>query len=167
MSDYVVPLPLPCKTIDIFGRIITLDWYDGITSGLAEFLSHGTAIRFDLLAWGPAQERRVFTLSRLNPSAFEQAIDLLKQRDVPSWPRWDLPWPKEQDESERLSRALDEILKRSVGPEYAIETDSMFETVFAAKNLDQIPQGLIPEHFAPYPLSDDYEFWHRFVAVTQ
>jgi hypothetical protein len=64
---------------------------------------------------------------------------------------------------------LDEILKESGKPESAIETDSMFETVLAARVLNQEAQSRVPERFEAfpaYPLSDDYGFWHRFLDVT-
>jgi len=164
MIEMIQSASLPCPTLSVFTRIVTLGWYDGITSGLAESAINGSAYRFDLLAWGPYQERRIFALSALPDSAFDEAVRLLELLGTPVWPRWSPGWPSAQEDGKRLSRTLDEILEESERPKLAIETDSMFKAVFAARHLDQVPAGMIPERFDAYPQSDTYDLWHRFLA---
>ena len=162
MSGILLTDSLPCPTLSVFERIVALGWYDGITSGLAQ--RTGSAFRFDLLAWGPSQERRIFAISSLPASAFDEAVRSFESEDVPTWPKWFPRWPSEPEGLKQLTHALNEILELSERPKHAIETDSMFEVVFAALQLDQVPAGAIPERFEAYPQSDGYDLWHRFLA---
>jgi hypothetical protein len=159
--------PLPAPTMQVFDRILTLGWYDGITSGLVCSPAAASAFRFDLLAWGPYQERRVFALSLIPVAVFEKAVRLLSRFEQPVWPRWDAVarWPSAPDEAAKLNRQLDGIIEADERPELVTETDSMFETMYAAKRVSGVALDLLPSRFDAYPSLDNFDFWHQYLDL--
>jgi hypothetical protein len=159
-------IAFPAQTVELFSKILTLGWYDGITDGLVCVAQSSETCRFDLLAWGPGQDQRVFALSPIAISVFDDAVRSLRGFDAPIWPRWDVRWPSNKDEGKRLGANLDLILSNAGRPDFVIETNSMFETVFAAKRLSGPSVDLIPDHFEAYPLLDNYDCWHQYLGLV-
>jgi hypothetical protein len=165
MDESVFPeVRWPSLSDSVFDRVMTLGWYDGVASGLAQRFLAPVPFKFDLLAWGPGQERRIFAFSPLELGAFEKAVGLMSQLEPPKWPRWDFPWKSDSVEMNRLSRELDEILKDAGRPEFVVEADSMFETLFATKHLSADCLKLLPDSFEGDPHLDNFDYWHRYVG---
>jgi hypothetical protein len=156
----------PSRSLDLFDKILTLGWYDGITSDLACITAASEAFRFDLLAWGPRQDRRVFAISAISASQFDQAVRLLSEFGPPVWPSWHARWPSNEDEGALLGLELDRVLANADRPEFVIEAGSMFETVFAAKNLSGLSLKLLPDHFDGQPYLDNFDYWHQYLGLT-
>lgn len=74
-----------------FARVISLGFYDGTTSGLAQVLDSSGDVawcRYELVAWDDGQDTRVFCLGSIQEEAFESAQVLLSETEEPSWPVW-------------------------------------------------------------------------------
>ncbi|HEX3471072.1 MAG TPA: hypothetical protein VHT28_07785, partial [Silvibacterium sp.] len=75
--------PIPSRLV--FEETIARDWYDGITSGFATSMRLDAAFRFDIIAWGPKQETRVFVFSPLDGPCFNEIVELLSSKEAPNW----------------------------------------------------------------------------------
>jgi hypothetical protein len=156
---------LPCPATSIFDRVLTIDWYDGITSGAVRRTLDAAAFRFDLITWGPGQDRRVFALSPITISAFESVIDLWSQLEQPKWPVWHVPWRLMSEDLPRWNRELDAILAGAAKPSFALEADALFETIFGIRSIsDQAPE--LPSQFDGRSFLDNYQDWHRYLGES-
>lgn len=91
-------------------RLISLGFYDGTTNGLIE-LGGSRSFRYDLISWDENQDKRVYCIGPLPPSAFQKALDVLRSLGEPRWPVWNPLWKFENEEAQMSAqRALDEIL---------------------------------------------------------
>ena len=161
----VTPITVPCATTSFFDRILTIDWYDGFTSGAVLREWSQTAYRFDLITWGPGQDMRVFALSRIDISAFNEVVQLWSQLELPTWPVWHIPWRKMSEDLSKWNRELDSILANAAEPEFALETDSMFQTISAIRAIsDSAPA--IPKRFGPDSFLDNFAEWHRYLGAS-
>jgi hypothetical protein len=86
-------LSFPASSETVFDKMLWIDWYDGITSGLVVDSAIAKAFRLDILAWGPQQQQRIFVLSELDIREFDQVVALLAEETPPTWPTWDPEWP--------------------------------------------------------------------------
>jgi hypothetical protein len=101
-------------------RLISLDYYDGTTSGLIRLDEAATDYRYDLVAWDSNQDIRVFCLSSLAPFAFDKAVEVISILGKPSWPCWYPLWKfTSQQEREATERRLNAIVGDQSGP-YAV-----------------------------------------------
>ena len=165
--EAILQSSLPSPTASFFDRIITLGWYDGITDGLVCDSSGSFAFRFDILAWGPGQDQRVFALSAISIQAFDEVVELLGQLKPAHWPRWDVGgWPSDLSELERLNNELNRILAHSAKPSLVIETESMFKTIYGVRPLTDTSLSLIPDQFDGYPHLDNYDYWHKYLGLS-
>ena len=155
--------PIPSRLV--FEETIARDWYDGITSGFAMSLRHGAAFRFDIVAWGPKQETRVFVFSPLDGPGLREIVGLLSRSEAPHWPVWFPKWGMSEPDSSSLRDEIDRILLKSRPPEFAVASDSMFETLFAAKPLDQRTRGWLPSQFDGFLSRDNFDEWKEFLAL--
>ncbi len=163
----ILQSPFPSPTESLFDRIMTLGWYDGITDGLVCGPSGSIAFRFDILAWGPSQDRRVFVLSPISIPTFDEVVKLLEQLRPTKWPRWDVGgWPSDLAQLERLNHELNQILVNSAKPSLLIETESMFKTIYGARQLSEDSLNLMPDQFDGYPQSDNYDYWHKYLGLS-
>lgn len=160
-SETSFPSPIE-KT---FNNVISIGWYDGTVSGLALDSLHSLAFRFDLLDWGWGQEVRVFALSPLAVTDFEEAVKLYDKSETPNWPIWYPCWPSAPLEQESMGRELDAILARAARPEYAFASQSRFETILAAKLLTEPARGFLPTEFDDQP-NGDFDYWQKYLELS-
>lgn len=153
----------PTSSSVLFDKVLTLGWYDGITSGLANNPAKSYACRFDLLIWSPRQDRRIFALSRLNEADFSKASSLVSKIESPKWPRWVLRWPSNEREAKSLDDDLKLVLIQASKPDFVLESDSMFEEIFAVKPLSAPASELLADRFDGEPYLDNYEYWHQYL----
>jgi len=159
-------LLFPCPAGRVFDKVVWLDWYDGITSGVALRSQIGKAFKLGMLAWGPGQDQRIFALSPLKVPEFDRFVRFLAGSEVPAWPNWYPTWPKGEPEKLRLSSEIDEHLKAAGSPEYALATGSMLKTIYAVKPLKGAAQDLLPPDFGPYPAGDDFAYWEEYLGLV-
>ncbi|MGD0548179.1 MAG: hypothetical protein ABR991_10195 [Terracidiphilus sp.] len=157
---------LPASTESLFDRIITLGWYDGITDGLVCGPSGSFAFRFDILAWGPSQDQRIFAFSPISIVVFNEVVSLLSQIEQPEWPYWNAIWPSDSEETKRLYQELVYILQNAEKPSFVIETESMFKTISGVRELCGDCFDLIPSQFSGYPHLDNYDYWHSYLGLS-
>jgi hypothetical protein len=157
--------PIPSRLV--FEETIACDWYDGITSGLAMSMRLDTAFRFDIIAWGPEQETRVFVFSPLDRQGFREAVGLLSSKEAPNWPIWFPKWSIWEPGSSPLKDEINRILSNSKPPEFAVASDSMFETLFASRPLDGRTRGLLPSQFDGFPSRDNFDEWREFLSLPR
>jgi hypothetical protein len=153
----------PASAESVFDKVVSLGWYDGTTSGAAMCSLAALAFRFDILAWGPFQETRVFAFSPLSLEDFEEIIRLFSNLEAPKWPCWFPRWPTGTPGEEALRTALDARLANAKFPEFVVACDSMFKTLLAAERLDAPSRQLIPLEFDGYPAADNFEYWREFL----
>src|SRR5262245_37097605 len=85
--------------LPLLGRVISLAYEDGPTSGAAESADSSTSYRFELLAidvdgvydhdaWDRGEELRVYSLTKLAEGSFGRIVAVLSQFEQPTWPVW-------------------------------------------------------------------------------
>jgi hypothetical protein len=163
----ILKIPLPSPTESFFDRILTMGWYDGITDGLVCGPSGIFVFRFDILAWGPGQDQRVFALSPITIAIFDEVVKLLGQLESPKWPRWDVGgWPADLVKLRRLNQDLDQILTNAEKPSLVMETESMFKTIYGVRLLSGDSMNLMPDQFDGQPHLDNYDYWHSYLGLS-
>jgi hypothetical protein len=159
-------LQYPVASQNIFSKIIGHDWYDGITSGLTTSQLFGS-FRFDIITWGPCQETRIFALSRLADRDFNRIEELLSVHETPNWPVWFPKWPRSSANESELKDELNRLWSSAKAFEYAVAADSKFETLLAAKQLDQQDLNFLPSEFDGQPVSDKFNEWRIFLNLPE
>jgi hypothetical protein len=149
-----------------FDKVVSLDWYDGITSGLAMCSQFSLAFKFDLLAWDESQERRVFAFAPLTVKIFEHIVRRLGRKETaPEWPIWYPKWPSGLPEKKLLKTEIDKQLTSAKPPDYIIASDSMFTLLLAARRLDGSSRELLPPNFDGVPFRDNFDYWQEYLGV--
>jgi hypothetical protein len=164
-ADTILQIPVPFSADSFFERILEMGWYDGITDGLVCGPSGSFAFKFDILAWGPGQDQRIFALAPISIEAFDEVVSFLSRLERPEWPRWSLQWPSDPVESRLISQQLDQFLANVETPSHVIETDSMFKTIQGARQISSDYMKLIPSRFDGSPHLDNYDLWHKYVGL--
>ncbi len=157
LSDLSFPIP----TRSIFEKTVVHDWYDGVTSAIATSLRLRASFKIDIVAWGPRQETRVFVLSPFADRDFETIEDSLSRQEEPKWPIWFPAWAAWSSGSGELKSEIKDVLSRAKAPEYAAATDSMFETILAAWQLDNAARDSLPSDLDGLPSNDNFDDWKR------
>jgi hypothetical protein len=162
---FLSQLSFPISSRLVFDETIARDWYDGVMSGWAMAARFDLAFRFDIVSWGPRQGTRVYAFSLLDSKDFKRIVGLLSTKEEPNWPIW---FPKSLVGESEPDSSIDEVnssLVRAKPPEFVIASDSMFETLFAAKLLDDRMRGLLPSQYEDDPSSDNFDKWKEFLAL--
>lgn len=163
-EDIFAGIAFPTPIEMVFDNVISIGWYDGTTSGLAVHSSSLLAFRFDLLAWGPSQEVRVFVLSPIAIQGFEQVVKLFSRFEPPQSPIWYPGWPSETQRKSQLESELDSILKQANNAEFVFASQSRFETILAAKRLTQSSRTFVPHEFDAYG-AGNFDYWQGFLEL--
>lgn len=149
----------------IFGKVLSLGWYDGTTSGLAQCSRCPTVFRYDIVDWDSDQERRMFAFSPFNAQDFERIVELLSSIEKPSWPFW---FPKGEftlQQRESIKVEVDECLARAERPEYLLASDRRLDVVFAIRRLSGPERDRLPTQFDGLPVTNDFNYWRELVGL--
>ena len=157
----------PVSSRSVFDQTIARDWYDGVTSGVTSSAHLGVAFRFDIIAWGPSQQKRVFAFAPLTTEVFSKMVAFLKEQEEPGWPIWFPEWPVWQTDKNARGAEIGDLLSKAGPPEYAVASDSMFTTLLAAKALDSTARKLLPTTYDGIPSSDSFEYWREFLSLSE
>lgn len=68
-----VPSPFEVKVIN---------WYDGITEGVARCRTCGWAYHVEMLTWDQGQDIRIYGFRRILPEAFEKLVAVISVQEV-------------------------------------------------------------------------------------
>ena len=167
LSELLFPTPSQL----VFDRTVVGDWYDGLTSGIAQSSRLSASFRFDIVTWGPRQELRVFAFSPLAVRDFERIVELLREQAASSeqgqasWPIWFAKWPTWDLGSTPIKSEIGVLLSNASPPEYAVAADSMFETLFAARELDAVMRSSLPTIFDGQPVTSNFDDWRNFLSL--
>ena len=113
-------------------RVLALGWYDGATSGLAEYRGYPYLFQFELVT-SVVSEPRVFILRSSPVSRLSELDDVLSPLGEPRMPLWAPVW-RFHSESEK-SRADEAI-------ELAMPVSSPVIAVVVADSVDATPTNI-------------------------
>ena len=141
-----------------FGRIISLGFYDGTTSGIARCSHCSKSYKYDLVAWDGDQDIRVFSLSALPPESFaalEVLLSQLKSRFVDS------------DDPKRrtiVKTAVGVELAKAEAPTLVLATRRFEQEILAARPVtielrNRILVGGV------YPTAGMWDFWSDYLSI--
>ena len=156
----------PVASRAVFDQTIGGDWYDGLTSGIAKSPRLEVAFKFDIIAWGPSQSKRVHVFAPLYAEAFGRIVDLLRNQEEPTWPIWFAEWPLWKSDQSARAREISELLSKAGPAEYAVASDAMFTTLFAAKPLDSGARELLPATYDGIPSGETFAFWKDYLNLS-
>jgi hypothetical protein len=119
-----------------FTKVIATRYYDGPMEG---FLAHSDwqqACVFQLLDWDRETDMRVYEIARVEDLGFEEAVALLFQERMPTWPVWVLPTA----DRERGEQLVDECFARA-RPVATITTRDLFGDIALWDPADDAPMS--------------------------
>lgn len=129
-------------------QVLAFGYYDGPTEGVLQ-CGNGQSYRFDLLAWEPeTQDLRIFCLSSLPSSGWEQLTALCAAHESPRWPVWVVGW------HEGLHQPIQDILRQAGPVQWVVATEDLQGEILRAK-------AIRPEELAQ--VTD----WGAFLGLTQ
>lgn len=163
----LLDLSFPIASQAVFDKTVARDWYDGLTSGIARSSELGVAFRFDIIAWGPSQEKRVFAFSPLGIEVFDRIVELLQGQDTPKWPIWFPEWPIWESEENATAFEIRELLSKAGLPQYAVASDSMFTMLLAARTFDSSSRERLPATFDGSPANDNFQYWRELLGLSE
>lgn len=143
-----------------FGRIVSLGFYDGTTSGVARCSHCSKSYRYELIAWDSGQDLRVYSLSALPQGSFDALVGLLSSSTSPRWPLWS---PVLQSDP-AAKGAIDAELAKAEPPSCAIASLQLDKEILATKELTALARSRLPTGKG-YPDVKDWEFWRRYLAL--
>jgi hypothetical protein len=148
-----------------FGRIISLGFYDGTTSGVAQCLHCSRFYKYELVAWDSSQDLRIYSLAALPQESFEALLKLLSGVERPTSPIWIpiLPSDSSQDMSV-LKRSIDAELAKAEPPSHVIASRHLDQEILARKEISDAARIKLPKS-QDYPGKADWEFWQAYLAV--
>lgn len=145
--------------------MLSLGWYDGTTSGLAECASCSTVFKYDLVDWDADQEQRIFVLSRTAHQTFDRIVDMLRAFESPKWPFWNPRWNIEPPQvKERTKSEVDDYLSRADEPGFLIASDRQLKRVFATGQVTEAVRAKLPKEFDGLPVTNDFNYWMGYLS---
>jgi hypothetical protein len=143
-----------------FGKVLSLGWYDGTTSGLAKCASCSTIFKYDIVDWDADQEQRIFVLSHVTAHVFDRIVDTLGAFESPKWPFWNPKWNIVPHElKEQTKSKVDSYLSSTNEPVFLIASDRELKRVFAVGQITDAIRAKLPEEFNGLPVTSDFAFW--------
>jgi len=161
------PLPTSFPVPSPFGRFLSLGYYDGSISGVAQCSQCLSWFRYDVVAWDAGQDVRVFSIARLPLDSLEAIVNALSTVDPPRWPIWA---PKlsslTPSETSSLSVAIREELSKSARPTHVLAAYHIDKEILGAKELtdDALHR---PLRTTFYPTEADWAFWRKYLGIAE
>jgi hypothetical protein len=150
-----------------FSKVLSLGWYDGTTSGIAQCSRCSVAFKYDILDWDSDQEHRVFAFSRIDSQELNRVTELLGVAEEPSWPFWVPSWrSNSEDEKQNVRHEVESRLARAGKPEYVVMSDRQLNKLFAVRKLSADAEAQLPSTFDGLPVTNDFAYWKEYVGLT-
>jgi hypothetical protein len=165
-SMTLLDFSFPITSQTVFDMTVARDWYDGLTSGITKSSRLRVAFRFEIIAWGPSQEKRVFAFSPLDIEVFDRIVELLPDQEAAKWPIWFPEWPIWQSVDTDEASEIKQLLSKTEPPQYAVASDSMFTTLLAAREFDSSSREQLPVTFDGSPFKDNFQYWKDFLTLS-
>src|SRR6476646_5009845 len=154
------------KSTSPFGRILCLGYYDGPTSGLAECAASQKVYRFELAAWDPSCDTRIYSLAQTDVQVFDSIVQTLARLEEPRWPFWTPRWQFGSSAEERIaSSEIEQAFARIPPANLLIATDHLDQSILACRALESIVRDRMPKEGA-LPDPRDWEFWREYLGLT-
>lgn len=148
-----------------FGKVLSLGWYDGTTSGLVQCSQCSAAFKYDIVDWDSNQDRRILAFSPISSQEFDGIVELLSRSESPRWPFWNPRWEFDSQEKERITLEIDNHLSRAGNPEYVVASDGGLERVLGMKRLSGPARDRLPAEFDGLPVTDDLNYWKEYIGL--
>lgn len=116
-------------------RGVIFDWYDGPVSGIARAAPDGPPYAFQMVAWVPGGDTRVYVLRPVGQNVFERAQRL--NREVPPAAR--------EAERERAWAMMEEMLRQAGEITHVVVSDRLLEGEVCGR---AVPPGELRERLA-------------------
>jgi len=158
-------LPLNSAVRSPFGKIISLGFYDGTTSGVAQCSRCSRSYRYELVAWDSGQDLRIYSLASLPQRSFDALVRLLSGATSPTWPIWmpELPSDPAREVTE-LSRAIDAELAEANPPDRVVASRHIDKEILASRNLTEAARVKLPTG-GEYPNMLGWDYWCEYLAM--
>jgi hypothetical protein len=147
-----------------FGKIISLGFYDGTTSGVAQCSHCFKAYRYELVAWDSGQDTRIYSLANLPQEAFDAMVGLLSGIKGPTWPFWEPNLPSDSTEGRAMNAAIDTQLAKAESPARVIASRQLDKEILASREITLAARVKLPVA-RNYSNMKDWEFWRTYLAV--
>jgi hypothetical protein len=147
-----------------FGRIISLGFYDGTTSGVAQCSHCLKSYRYELVAWDSGQDIRVYSIASLPSESFDALVKLLSATQSAVWPFWSPVFPPDSASASTLSTAIDSELAKADLPALVIASRRLDIEILASKDLTNSARIKLPKG-RNYPNMHDWDFWRAYLMV--
>jgi hypothetical protein len=148
-----------------FGRIISLGFYDGTTSGIAQCSHCSRFYKYELVAWDSNQDVRIYSLADVPQESFDALVRLLSVVKGPTWPFWVPILPSDSGpEVGVLKRAIDSELAKAEPPGQVIVSRHLDREILASKELSDEARVKLPKSIN-YPDMGDWGFWQAYLAL--
>jgi hypothetical protein len=157
------PLPASFPVKPPFGRFVSLGYYDGTTSGVAQCSDCSSTFRYELAAWDSRQNIRVYSIASLPRNSFDTVVKLLSAVDEPRWPFW---YPKLSSEPSPLNVAIDAELSRVERPTYAVAAEHLEREILAGKEITATGLASLPKD-QDFPNLADWDFWRAYLELDE
>ena len=106
---------------------IAFDYYDGLTEGVSLSLKDNEPYYFKLLAWDKGQDQRLFFLSEVKKSDFNDIFDTLsKGQEMPKSSTWLAQWKfSNSDDEKMITKKLENFWSNK--PSFIALGDSVYD----------------------------------------
>jgi hypothetical protein len=148
-----------------FGKIVSLGYYDGTTSGVAQCSHCLRSYRYELVAWDSGLDIRVYSLADLAKESFEAIIRLLSDIKSPTWPFWS-PFLTAVSVRRRkkIFTAINNELAKADPPALAIASYQLDREILGGKSLTDIALEKVLK-CSVYPDMRDWDFWRTYMEL--
>jgi len=145
-----------------FGRLVSLGYYDGTTSGLVQCADCDKSFHYRILAWDKQQDTRVYSLAETRNEVFDRVVAVLAPVDQPTWPSW-FPALATLSETElaALSNQVDTILTPGNLPSYVIAAKSPQHSILAIRRISKSD----PPTYPAFPAVSDWHHWSKYLGI--
>ncbi len=148
-----------------FGKVLSLGFYDGTTSGVAQCSFCLESYRYELVAWDSGQDTRIYSMAPLPFESFEALVRLMSVIGNPTWPLWSpiLPSASAPDQSLLVTR-IDVELAKAQQPTHVIASRKLEKEILAGKEITNSGRERLPKGQA-YPGIEHWDFWRTYLAI--
>ncbi len=145
-----------------FAKILSLGFYDGTTSGVAQCSRCLESYRYELVTWDSGQDTRIYSVAPLPQESFEAIVRLVSVVEKPIWPLW-LPTLPSGDQS-LLVTDIDLELAKAKEPTHVIASLKLEDEILAGKEIAKLERDRLPKG-QTYPGIEHWDFWRTYLNL--
>ena len=153
-------LPKTSPVRSPFSKIISMSFYDGTTSGIAQCSRCLRSYKYDLVAWDSGQDLRVYSLAVLPARSFDVLVKALSATTSPTWPVWFAPVPSDRE----AQTAIDNELARAAQPSCVVVSSHLEKQLLVGRVLTSAALASLRSG-KQFPGAAEWEFWQTYVGL--